>query len=165
MTLRFVPARYSLLLSCVLLLPGGVTLAQSESSDQSESSLHITGAGSTFAAPIIESWINGYQTVDDAVEISYDAVGSGAGIQQFLSKAEDIGATDAPLSAEELAAADGVRQLPQTAGMTGIKHGSITTIHNLTNTHVKIYAWYDNEFGNANRTVELARLVAQIDQG
>ncbi len=31
-------------------------------------------------------------------------------------------------------------------------------------THVKIYAWYDNEFGYANRTVELARLVAQIDQ-
>ena len=31
-------------------------------------------------------------------------------------------------------------------------------------THVKIYAWYDNEFGYANRTVELARLVAQMDQ-
>lgn len=34
----------------------------------------------------------------------------------------------------------------------------------VNHTHVKIYAWYDNEFGYANRTVELARLVAQLDQ-
>jgi glyceraldehyde 3-phosphate dehydrogenase len=34
----------------------------------------------------------------------------------------------------------------------------------VNHTHVKIYAWYDNEFGYANRTVELARMVAQLDQ-
>ena len=34
----------------------------------------------------------------------------------------------------------------------------------VNHTHVKIYAWYDNEFGYANRTVELARLVAELDQ-
>ena len=82
----------------------------------------ITGAGSTFAAPIIESWIEAYRNVEGSVDISYSSVGSGEGINRFSAATVDLGATDAPLSEEELVEVHASRQLPLTAGMIGITY-------------------------------------------
>lgn len=82
----------------------------------------LSGAGSTFAAPLVESWIEAYRQVDDSVEFSYRSVGSGAGIEQFSQGQVDIGATDAPLTAEEMSMTGAGRQLPLTAGMIGITY-------------------------------------------
>ncbi|MGQ7848521.1 phosphate ABC transporter substrate-binding protein PstS [Granulosicoccus sp. 3-233] len=84
--------------------------------------VEIKSAGSTFAAPIIESWIDSYTDVDSEIALHYDAVGSGEGIRRYLESGVDIGASDALLNPEELKLAEGTRQLPLTAGMIGITY-------------------------------------------
>lgn len=112
------------LLLCAAVLLGGCQSAETDSADtdQSQSGLTLTGAGSTFAAPIINAWISAYTEQDETVGISYDSVGSGEGIRRFLEGSVDFGATDAPVSAEQLASAEGAHQLPLTAGMIGITY-------------------------------------------
>lgn len=65
--------------------------------------ISITGAGSTAANPIYQRWFADYKKVDPNVQISYQSVGSGAGVKQFLEQTIDFGASDAPLKDEEIA--------------------------------------------------------------
>ena len=62
----------------------------------------INGAGATFPFPLIDTWRVEYQTVKPEVNINYQSIGSGGGIKQFTEKTVDFGATDAPLTTEEL---------------------------------------------------------------
>lgn len=62
----------------------------------------VTGAGSTFAAPIYAKWASHYNKIT-GVKINYQSVGSGAGVQQIDAKTVDFGATDMPLTDEALA--------------------------------------------------------------
>src|SRR5882724_4425283 len=62
----------------------------------------IHGAGATFPAPVYNAWATAYQQ-SNGVQISYDAVGSGAGIERIRQRQVDFGASDAPLTTEELA--------------------------------------------------------------
>ncbi len=57
----------------------------------------ISGAGSTFAAPVYEQWASSQQ----GLTVNYQAVGSGAGITALAGKVVDFGASDPPLKAEE----------------------------------------------------------------
>lgn len=78
----------------------------------------ILGAGSTFAAPLYDAWIRSFVKASPSVSISYDAVGSGEGINRFITGSVDFAGTDAPLSENEVAMAkDPVLQIPSTAGM------------------------------------------------
>lgn len=61
----------------------------------------LSGAGATFPAPLYQTWFAAYNKENPNVQISYQSVGSGAGIKQFLAKTVDFGATDAPLKADE----------------------------------------------------------------
>lgn len=63
----------------------------------------ITGAGSTFAAPIYAKWgdASGGAT---GVKLNYQAIGSGAGINQINNRTVDFGASDMPVAADQLAA-------------------------------------------------------------
>ena len=63
----------------------------------------ISGAGATFPAPLYQRWFADYNKANPGTQISYQSVGSGAGIEQFLAGTVDFGATDAPLKAEERA--------------------------------------------------------------
>lgn len=77
----------------------------------------LTGAGSTFAAPLYTRWFSDYQAqVASGVQGNYQAVGSGAGIQNITNKTVDFGATDAPMSDAELAKAPGVQHIPTALG-------------------------------------------------
>ena len=62
----------------------------------------ITGAGSSFAAPIYSKWGEASRGAT-GVELNYQAVGSGAGINQINNRTVDFGASDMPLSADKLA--------------------------------------------------------------
>jgi ABC-type phosphate transport system substrate-binding protein len=62
----------------------------------------INGAGATFPFPLIDTWRVEYQTVDPSVNINYQSIGSGGGVKQFTEKTVDFGATDAPLTPEEV---------------------------------------------------------------
>ncbi len=74
----------------------------------------VTGAGASFPAPIYAKWADAYNKATGA-RINYQSVGSGAGIKQIKSKTVDFGASDAPLTDEELAK-DGLIQFPTVIG-------------------------------------------------
>jgi phosphate transport system substrate-binding protein len=63
----------------------------------------INGAGATFPYPLYSKWFSEYQKVDADTAINYQSIGSGGGIRQFLEKTVDFGATDAPMTDEQLA--------------------------------------------------------------
>jgi phosphate transport system substrate-binding protein len=110
--------RLAILVAVVARLPAAVAGEQ------------IQGAGATFPAPIYLAWATAYQQAN-GVQLSYDAVGSGAGIERIRRHEVDFGASDAPLTAEELESADLI-QFPVVIGgvvpvinITGIKPGQL----------------------------------------
>ena len=74
----------------------------------------VTGAGSSFAAPIYSKWADLYNKATGN-KINYQSVGSGAGIKQIKAKTVDFGASDMPLKDEELNA-EGLLQFPTVMG-------------------------------------------------
>jgi phosphate transport system substrate-binding protein len=73
----------------------GVTAAQAQK---------INAAGATFPAPIYQKWFGEYHTAHPDVEINYQAVGSGAGIKQLTDGTVDFGASDMPMTPEQISA-------------------------------------------------------------
>ncbi len=71
--------------------------SSSSSSTSSSASATISGAGSTFAAPVYEQWASSLSPLT----VNYQAVGSGAGITSLESKTVDFGASDPPLKAAD----------------------------------------------------------------
>jgi phosphate transport system substrate-binding protein len=74
----------------------------------------VTGAGSTFVYPVLAKWATDFKNAGGD-EINYQSIGSGGGIAQIKAGTVDFGATDKPLSAEELQAA-GLAQFPVVIG-------------------------------------------------
>jgi phosphate transport system substrate-binding protein len=74
----------------------------------------ITGAGATFPYPLYSRWAHTYEGLS-AVQINYQSIGSGGGISKIKNKTVDFGASDAPLTAEELEQA-GLVQFPMVVG-------------------------------------------------
>lgn len=64
----------------------------------------ITGAGSTFAQPMYQTWGQSFLSVQPNTKLNYQGIGSGGGIQQFTAKTVEFGATDVPLQDEDIAA-------------------------------------------------------------
>src|ERR1700760_3759856 len=90
----------------------------------------VTGAGSSFAAPIYSKWAEAYAKATSN-KVNYQSVGSGAGIKQIKDKTVDFGASDMPLPDDELKAA-GLIQFPTVVGgvvpvinVAGIKPGQL----------------------------------------
>ena len=63
----------------------------------------MTGAGSSFIYPVLAKWAEAYKA-KTSHSLNYQSIGSGGGIKQIKAKTVDFGATDAPLSFEELEA-------------------------------------------------------------
>ena len=61
----------------------------------------LNGAGATFPAPVYTKWFDMYAK-ESGVKINYQAIGSGGGIKQFTSNTVDFGASDAPMSDDEM---------------------------------------------------------------
>jgi phosphate transport system substrate-binding protein len=83
---------------------------------KSSNNVQISGAGSTFVYPVMTRWIQDFSQAHPSVQINYQSIGSGGGIQQVKSHTVDFGATDAPLSDQQLTGMDPVIQIPETAG-------------------------------------------------
>ena len=91
----------------------------------------ITGAGSTFAAPIYTKWADAYQKTGGG-KVNYQGIGSSGGIKQIEAKTVDFAGSDAPLKDDELAKA-GLFQFPTVVGgvvpavnVPGVKAGELT---------------------------------------
>jgi phosphate transport system substrate-binding protein len=67
----------------------------------------INGAGATFPYPIYSKWFDEYAKVDPSVRFNYQSIGSGGGQKQILAQTVDFGASDGPMSDENLAKAPG----------------------------------------------------------
>lgn len=80
------------------------------------SGVALTGAGATFPNPIYAKWFDAYAR-QTGVKINYQSIGSGGGIRQFTEGTVDFGATDGPMTAEQMAAVNGnVLHIPTVVG-------------------------------------------------
>jgi phosphate transport system substrate-binding protein len=86
------------------------------SCNSSSSTVALNGAGSTFVYPVMGRWIQDFQQSHTNVRINYQSIGSGGGIQQVKSGTIDFGASDAPLSDDDLAKTAPLVQIPESAG-------------------------------------------------
>ena len=83
----------------VAIAAGAATLAAQK--------VQITGAGATFPYPIYSKWFSEYNKLHPNVEINYQSIGSGGGVKQLTSQTVFFGASDYPLTPEQLLAAPG----------------------------------------------------------
>ncbi|WP_081961438.1 phosphate ABC transporter substrate-binding protein PstS [Aquabacterium sp. NJ1] len=123
---------------------------------------NITGAGASFPAPVYSKWAAEYQRSTQQ-QVNYQSVGSGAGIKQIKGKTVDFGASDMPLTDEDLDK-DGLLQFPTVIGgvvpvvnIKGIKPGQIhLTGPLLADIYLgKITRWNDASLKALNRDVQL----------
>ncbi len=86
----------------------------------------INGAGSTFIYPMFSKWADVYHKMHPDIEFNYQSIGSGGGIQQLLHGTVEIGASDAPLNNEQIAAAEKahgpVIHLPEAMGAVAVTY-------------------------------------------
>jgi phosphate transport system substrate-binding protein len=82
----------------------------------SSGNVQIIGAGSTFVYPIMTRWISTFQQTHQNVQINYQSIGSGGGIQQLKKGLVDFGASDAALDDNQLKDMPPLVQIPESAG-------------------------------------------------
>ena len=83
----------------------------------------INGAGATFPYPIYSKWFDSYAKVDPSVRFNYQSIGSGGGQKQILAETVDFGASDGPMSDENLAKAPGkLLHIPTVAGAVVVSY-------------------------------------------
>jgi phosphate transport system substrate-binding protein len=86
--------------------------------------LTLNGAGATFPYPIYSKWFSDYQK-EKGVQINYAPIGSGGGIRQFTAGVVDFGASDAPMSNDEISKAGGdVLHIPTVAGAIAVVYNA-----------------------------------------
>jgi len=124
----------------------------------------INGAGATFPYPIYSKWFDEYHRLRPMIQINYQSIGSGGGIRQITEGTVDFGATDGPMTDEQLSQAKTkILHFPTVLG------GVVPTYNipgvaqelNFTPTAVagiflgKITKWNDPELKNANASANL----------
>jgi len=62
----------------------------------------LNGAGATFPYPIYSKWFNEYHNLHSDIQINYQSIGSGGGIRQVQAGTVDFGATDGPMTDEQI---------------------------------------------------------------
>ncbi len=114
---RWVP----ILMGVVALLVAGC--ARESTGPAATNKLTLNGAGATFPYPLYSKWFDEYAKTVPEVQINYQSIGSGGGIQQLKAGTVDFGASDAPLSDEEAKAMPGpVVHVPTVAGAVVIAY-------------------------------------------
>jgi phosphate transport system substrate-binding protein len=122
----------------------------------------LTGAGSTFVAPLVSLWSADYAS-KTGTQIAYSPVGSGAGIAAISAGQVDFGASDAPLSPAQFQGCAGCVQIPWALGATSIIYnlpGVPNDLHMTGTVLAKIYLnqikkWDDPAIKALNRKVNL----------
>ncbi len=143
------------------------TSGSTSSPATSGNSSSLSGAGASFPAPLYQRWFNDYNKANPGTQISYQSVGSGAGVEQFLAGTVDFGATDAPLKPEERAKfkakynAEPI-QVPMTGGsvafaynLEGVKDLKLSRAAYCGIAAGKITKWNDPAIAKANTGAKL----------
>jgi phosphate transport system substrate-binding protein len=126
--------------------------------------LQLNGAGATFPYPMYSKWFNSYIQVDDSVRFNYQSIGSGGGIKQITEQTVDFGASDGPMTDEQLKAAPGhIMHFPTVMGavvmtynVEGVQTGLKLTPEAIAGIFLgKITKWNDAQLTAANPGVNL----------
>ena len=120
------PLRSAWLLGLALAACGGADRGPASSADSSGAASRpaggaLTGAGATFPNPIYSKWFDAYAR-ETGVRINYQSIGSGGGIRQFTEGTVDFGATDGPMTDEQIAAVQGQRAARPHGARRGGRH-------------------------------------------
>jgi phosphate transport system substrate-binding protein len=105
----------SLIAALTLALAGGAGAA---------SPLLVNGAGATFPFPLYSKWFAEYNKLHPDLRFNYQSIGSGGGIQQISRGTVDFGASDAPMTDEELARAPGIVHVPTVLGAVVVTYNA-----------------------------------------
>jgi phosphate transport system substrate-binding protein len=124
----------------------------------------INGAGSTFIYPAITKWFDEYSKTNAGVMFNYQSIGSGGGIKQITSKTVDFGATDGPMTMDQMTQAPGrIYHIPMVMGavavaynIPGVDKGLKLTQEVLAGIYLgKITQWNDPKITEQNPGVNL----------
>jgi len=143
------------------------TGSTANNSTSTGSTVTLTGAGASFPAPLYSNWFTDLNKKYPNLQVNYQSVGSGAGVEQFIKGTVDFGASDVAMKDEEIKkvpADKGVLLLPLTAG-------SIVLSYNLPNVPElklsraayvdiflgKIKSWDDQAIAKTNPGVTLPK--------
>ncbi|MGK7914205.1 MAG: phosphate ABC transporter substrate-binding protein PstS [Prochloraceae cyanobacterium] len=116
--LSLISAKKRVWLAPVLALTlASLTACGGETQEEQGKSVSLTGAGASFPAPLYQRWFAEYNKKNPNIKVSYQSVGSGAGVEQFSKETVDFGASDVAMKDEEIKEVErGVVLLPMTAG-------------------------------------------------
>jgi phosphate transport system substrate-binding protein len=126
--------------------------------------ISLQGAGATIPNPLYQKWISEYEKLHPNVQIDYQSIGSGGGIKQIQAQTVDFGASDAPMTDEELKGSPGeLVHVPTVLGAVVVTYNvaAITQPLNLSPEVVsdiflgKITKWNDPRLKQDNPTAEL----------
>src|SRR5512145_439527 len=126
--------------------------------------LTINGAGATFPYPLYSKWFYEYSNANPGVRFNYQSIGSGGGIKQIIAGTVSFGATDAPMTDEEMKHTPGpILHIPTALGavvsvynLDGVETGLKLTPDVLAGIYLgKITRWNDPKIAELNRTVTL----------
>jgi len=150
-----IPARTAAALVLSLAVAGGATAA---------GPLTINGAGATFPYPLYSKWFYEYSNANPGVRFNYQSIGSGGGIKQILAGTVNFGATDAPMTEEEMKRSPGpILHIPTAIGavvpvynLAGVADGLKLTPDVLAGIYLgKITRWNDPRIAELNNTVTM----------
>ncbi len=134
--------------------------------DGANAQMLINGAGATFPYPLYSKWFHEYAKVDPSVRFNYQSIGSGGGQKQILAQTVDFGASDGPMSDENLAKAPGkLLHIPTVAGAVVAAPTTCRAIPDSSSMGTpwsdiflgKITKWNDPRIAAQNPGVELAQ--------
>jgi phosphate transport system substrate-binding protein len=133
-----------------------------------DDSILVTGAGSTFVAPMFSKWTAEYNKLHPNVKLNYQSIGSGAGIKQITERIIDFGATDVAMSDGEMQKAPGVINIPIILGSVvvaynGVPAGLKLTPDVLADIYLgKIARWNDPRIAAVNAGMKLPELAITV---
>ncbi len=126
--------------------------------------LLINGAGATFPYPIYSKWFDLYSKINTDVRFNYQSIGSGGGIKQITSQTVDFGASDGPMTDQQLKDAPGrLFHIPMVMGavvvsynLPGVGKGLKLTPDVIADIFLgKITKWNDPRIASANPEITL----------
>lgn len=126
--------------------------------------LLLNAAGATFPYPIYSKWFDVYHTLHPNIQINYQSIGSGGGIRQVIAHTVDFGASDGPMSDDQLSQAGfKILHFPTVLGADVPSYNvpGVTAELNFTQKALAgiylgtITKWNDPEIANANKGVNL----------
>jgi phosphate transport system substrate-binding protein len=118
----------------------------------------LTGAGASFPAPLYQRWFVDFSNATPNLQVDYQSVGSGAGVERFMQNLVNFGASDVAMSDEEISKVEkGVLMLPMTAGsivmaynLPGVEQLNLTQEALIDILLGKITKWNDPKIAEAN---------------